>query len=446
MDAAHAQTSKQRIAIMGHVGNGNLGDEAIVAAVVARLRARAPGIDLAAFTANPPDTTARHGIPAFPIRLMAERRGHASGAASAPAWGSRVADRVRRLPWLKAMLRPVVLVARGVKRIVTELLFDLRSFRRLRGVKLVVFAGSGQLNDDMDGPYGYPLVILRWSLLARLRGATLSFASVGAGPIDRAISRRFIRLALRLATYRSFRDDSSLALVRRLGTPEPNLLVRDLALSHPRLAPVARPPRAPGARCAGINPLPFYGGGYWQVQDQSVYDGYVKAHADLVVGLTGRGWRVVLFPTQIRVDPETIRDIVRQLRTVATGQDHAVEAATDLTDVSSLFDTLDGIDVVVATRYHGVLLALASGIPTVAVSYHPKTRDIMEHMGLGSWCLDVEGLTGPMLLDRVEGLVSQLEAVRATLADRRGRDLEELLTQYDELLRLAGVVAPTGSR
>jgi polysaccharide pyruvyl transferase WcaK-like protein len=245
-------------------------------------------------------------------------------------------------------------------------------------------------------------------------------------------------LALRLAAYRSFRDDSSLALVRRVGAPEPNLLVRDLALSHPRLAPVVAPARSTQARCAGINPLPFYGGGYWMVQDRSVYDGYVQAHAELALGLIAQGWRVVLFPTQIRVDPETIHDIVLQLRTTAGDRARAVETATDIADVPSLIDTLEGIDVAIATRYHGVLLALASGIPTVAVSYHPKTRDLMEHVGLGSWCLEVAGLTGSALLDRVAGLVSQLAAVRASLAEKRGRDLEELLTQYDQLLRLAG--------
>jgi polysaccharide pyruvyl transferase WcaK-like protein len=446
MNAANRRTSTPRIAIMGHVGNGNLGDEAIIAAVVARLRAKAPDIDLVAFSANPQDTAARHGIPAYPIRLLGERRAQPQDTAGARTWGSAVADLVRRLPWLKALLRPLVLIPRAAVRIVGELRFDVRSLGRLRGVKLVMFAGSGQLNDDMDGPFGYPLVILRWSMLTRLRGAALSFASVGAGPLDRAISRRFIGLALRLAAYRSFRDDSSLTMIRALGAPEPNLLVRDLALSHPRLAPAAAPANAARARCAGINPLPFYGGGYWQVQDHSVYDGYVNAHAELALGLAGQGWRVVLFPTQIRVDPETMRDIVRRLQTLDGERARTVESATDIKDVSSLLTTLEAIDIVIATRYHGVLLALASGIPTVAVSYHPKTRDIMEHMGLGAFCLDVEGLTGSALLDRVAHMASQLTAVRASLAERRGHDLEALLTQYDRLLRLAGATAPAGPR
>jgi len=427
---------------MGHVGNGNLGDEAIIAAVIARLRARAPDVDLVVFTSNPRDTAARHGVPTHPIRLRAERRRREPADVGGPKTRATAADRVRRIPWLKALLRPAVLLARGVATIAAEAWFDFRSFRRLRGVRLVVFAGSGQLNDDIDGPLGYPLVILRWCVLARLRGAAVSFASIGAGPVDRALSRRLLRRALRLTAHRSFRDASSLALARVLGAPEPNLLVRDLAFSHPRLAAAARPVRAAGARCAGINPLPFCGGGYWQIQDRSLYDGYVAAHAELARGLVRQGWRVVLFPTQLRVDPETMQDVVERLRTVAPEEACAVEMATQLAEVPDLLNLLAGFDLVVATRYHGVLLALASAVPTVAVSYHPKTRDLMQDMGLGAWCLDVEGLTGASLLERVGGMASQLATLRAGLEDQRGRYLADLLGQYDALLRLAGVVAP----
>src|SRR6187455_353205 len=48
-----------RIAIMGHVGVGNMGDEAITGAVVGRLREFAPDASLVAFSLNPRDTAAR---------------------------------------------------------------------------------------------------------------------------------------------------------------------------------------------------------------------------------------------------------------------------------------------------------------------------------------------------------------------------------------------------
>ena len=433
-------SATRRIAIMGHVGNGNLGDEAIIAAVIARLRQRDPGVDLVAFTSNPRDTVSRHGIAAFPIRLRSEQSDRETEAAGAEAWGAGVAGRVRRVRWLKALLRPPVLVARRAATIAANVLFDVRSYRRLRGGRLLVFAGSGQLNDDIDGPFGYPLTVLRWTVLGRLRGAAVCVASIGAGPVDTTLGRLFLRSALRLMALRSFRDPSSLAAARGLGAPEPNVLVRDLAFSHPRLSVIAPPAGRSQALCMGVNPLSLYGGANWQLRDLSPYRRYISAHAELTVGMVRRGWRVVLFPTQLTMDPEPIQDVLARVIDTAPDAAAVVETATGIAAESDLIGVLEGFDLVVATRYHGVLLALASGIPTVAVAYHPKTRDLMEHIGLGAWCLELEGLTGEALLERVDSLTARLSEARADLAARRGSDLEDLLVQYDRLLRLAGAV------
>src|SRR5215475_5203435 len=57
-----------RIALLSApIGNGNLGDEATVAAVIQNLRRRYPTATIYAFSANPDDTRKRHGISAFPI-------------------------------------------------------------------------------------------------------------------------------------------------------------------------------------------------------------------------------------------------------------------------------------------------------------------------------------------------------------------------------------------
>src|SRR5262245_36622574 len=65
--------SRPTIAIMGHVGVGNMGDEAITASVIQRLREVVPEARLIACSLNPRDTAARHDIEAFPLRLYTER-------------------------------------------------------------------------------------------------------------------------------------------------------------------------------------------------------------------------------------------------------------------------------------------------------------------------------------------------------------------------------------
>ena len=59
--------------------------------------------------------------------------------------------------------------------------------------------------------------LLKWSLIARLRGCRVMFVSVGAGPVGSAPGRFFVKLALSLADYRSYRDVPSREVVEGIG-------------------------------------------------------------------------------------------------------------------------------------------------------------------------------------------------------------------------------------
>ena len=60
----------RRIGVFGHVGNGNLGDEAIISVVIQNIKRRYPVAEIYGFTLKPEDTRERHKIAAFPIRRI----------------------------------------------------------------------------------------------------------------------------------------------------------------------------------------------------------------------------------------------------------------------------------------------------------------------------------------------------------------------------------------
>ena len=82
----------------------------------------------------------------------------------------------------------------------------VRAWRTLEGEDLLIVPGTGLLTDAWGlsrwGPYG----LLKWSLVARLRGCRVIFLSVGAGPVHSRLGRLLLRSALSLANYRSYRD------------------------------------------------------------------------------------------------------------------------------------------------------------------------------------------------------------------------------------------------
>ena len=64
----HGKSAGANVAILGHYGAANLGDEAIIQAVIRCFDLRLHGGKIIGISANPNDTKKRHGITAFPVR------------------------------------------------------------------------------------------------------------------------------------------------------------------------------------------------------------------------------------------------------------------------------------------------------------------------------------------------------------------------------------------
>src|SRR2546425_1679314 len=307
-----------RIGVFGHVGNQNLGDEALIAAVLQNVRRRCPDAELCSFTAHPKDTEQRHRIRAFPICRTTGRRAAApppaladppGGAGSAPAsaW-ARLRAQLRSIPLLPVLVRAARHVGRAALAVPLELVFLARSYRNLRGTDLLLVAGSGQLNDYWGGPWGFPFRLFKWSLLARAAGTKVAFLSLGAGPLRTRLGKFFIKQTLRLAHYHSYRDSDSRQCITELGLPGDHLVVPDLVFSlHfgdvPRDTVRARP------RMVGINPMPVFDDSYWPESDPRVYGHYIRTLAAFADWLLENGYRVRFFATQLLADHPVISQV-----------------------------------------------------------------------------------------------------------------------------------------
>ncbi len=92
----------------------------------------------------------------------------------------------------------------------------IRAFRILKQSPMLIVPGTGLLTDAYNEDWR-PYNIMKWSVAARLRGCKVLFGSVGAGPLYSREGRLFVKLALALADYRSFRDRSSVSYLERIG-------------------------------------------------------------------------------------------------------------------------------------------------------------------------------------------------------------------------------------
>jgi len=148
------------------------------------------------------------------------------------------------------------------------------------------------------------------------------------------------------------------------------------------------------------------------------------------------GYAVLFFPTQLRADPPVIDDIRNLMK--KSGIPHLEEKVIDYS-VHSFDDLMSAIsmtDVVVATRFHGVVLSYILNKPVLGIAYAEKTNDLMEQMGQGEFAQDILQFELKLLQEQFIIIESQKTAIKAKLAQRISTHRQALDVQYDQVFRL----------
>jgi len=196
-----------KIALFGTFGTGNLGNECTLQAMLLNIRRRVPNAEVTCFCAGPEATASTYGIRALAIREMPLR------ATNNRAW---------------RLLRKIFV---GIP---VELFRWFSVIKGLMGTHMLMMTGTGMLSDSGIAPLGLHYDILRWSVVAKLCRCKLLFVSVGAGPLRHPLARFFVKTALRLADYRSYRDRFSKDYLKSIGfDADDDAVYPDLAFSLP---------------------------------------------------------------------------------------------------------------------------------------------------------------------------------------------------------------------
>jgi polysaccharide pyruvyl transferase WcaK-like protein len=390
-----------RIAFYGNFGAGNLGNEVTLQTAIEETRRRIPHAQLLCICTDPDDVRARHGISA--IRSTAPR------GSPRPARGA--GDRI-----LRGLFR----------RLPAELRHSLECLKVIRRCDLLVVAGTGIVTDHGCGPMSWPYDMLKLSVLARLCRVKVVFLSVGVGPIHHALGRWLIRSSLRLASYRSYRDEWSKRYVQGIGfDAHADAVYPDLVFGLPRglLPRNAAPPRQP---IVGLGLKDYYGPIDGAQADS--YREYLDGMVDFVLQLQSRGYAVRLLIGDIAYDTSVREDFVRALQ--ARNALAPLPLCEPVPTVAELLRQLVETDVVISPRLHNLILALVLEKPIIALSDLPKVETLLRDLGLARYCLPLETLRPAELLARFEQLQHEASSLRAYISDRTAKYRRALDEQY----------------
>jgi polysaccharide pyruvyl transferase WcaK-like protein len=426
-----------------------MGNAAIQQAAIYNIQKRIPNAQLFGFSLNPEDTQWRHKIPSYsivrrkdPTARVKDEGDSASKDADATALAEAQGHQGNRAgglkQWIKknpALMRIVRLVQKPLGWLQTaweELAYCAKCYRILKPLDMFILSGGGALDEGWGGSWKTPYIILRWSILARLAGVRYLVVSVGVERLESPLSRFFIRRAMHLASYRSFRDNYSKEFVARICGCD-GLMVPDLAFSLADANLPARERTAGFRGVVGVSPMDYLDPRSWPRKDARQYQQYIATMAEFSRWLLDRGYAVRFFPSDIHMDKLAIADVMAQLN--SGGASYSRDQVRDerVTIVAELVEQIAAMDFMVACRFHGVVLSHRMQTPVMAVSYDPKVNRLMTDVGLPQYCFTIETLKLEEMKSTFEELEKNREKVKAHIGEivRGYRVLLE--DQYDRI-------------
>ena len=203
-----AMTVAPRVGLVGVLGQGNLGNDGSLEAVLAYLDAEHPDAILDFLCTGTDQMMARYGVPATRLRWYTQ---------------------TQRAPGVTALAEKSLMVPLGM------IVDAFRIGTWVRRHDVVMVPGMGVLETSLPlrswhTPYSLFLV----SAFGRMFGTKVALVSVGANEIRQPLARRLVIAAARLAYYRSFRDSFSRDAMRRMGlNTSGDAVYPDLAFALP---------------------------------------------------------------------------------------------------------------------------------------------------------------------------------------------------------------------
>jgi polysaccharide pyruvyl transferase WcaK-like protein len=393
------RAAQPRVGLFGLLGDGNIGNDASMEAVLEYLRVEHPGAIVDAMCPGPAHIAREYGIDAVSLY-----------------WRPKRADRLPRLVALTLMA-------------VTRLVDAARIAAWVRRHEVVLVPGMGVLEASLPlRPWELPYAMFWLCASGRLFRTKVALVSVGATMINQRVTRWLLNSAARLAYYRTYRDDRSLDAMTRRGVDT----------THDKVYPdlvfgIAAPAYEPGdPRTVGIGVMTYYGTNDDRAQAADVHAAYVASMQSFVRWLVGSGRRVRLLVGD-RADDLVVQEILADVQAHWPDIDPGVVVAEPVASLADLIKAMIPVATIVATRFHNVMCALKLTKPVVSLGYAPKNLALMAEMGLSDYCQNASNIDVELLIQQFTDIEARWCQLRPAIMERNAANIELQHRQFAEL-------------
>jgi polysaccharide pyruvyl transferase WcaK-like protein len=405
------ESAGRRVGLFGLLGQGNLGNDGSMEAVLAYLRDAHPDVVLDALCSGPAVVSERYAIPAARLRwydTSPQRKAGLAGLArrSLELGAGTVIDTFRIAGWV-------------------------------RRHDAVIVPGMGVLEQTVPlRPWQTPYLVFVLSASGKLFGTKVALVSVGTNVMQDRLTRWLFITAARLAHYRSFRDTVSWDAMRDMGLDVAGDVVYPDVVFSLRTDQYENDDTV----VVGVGIMDYSGANEDRARGDEIRSDYIAKMTSFVVWLVEHRRPVRVFTSDSADEPIVAR-ILAGVRARYPDLTPSQVVAEPVTSIDELLRQTASVGTVVATRFHNVLYALRLGRPTVAIGYAAKHQALMTKMGLSRYCQEARSLDVPRLIEQFTELESHAADLRLVIAERNSAMAALVADQFAEL---SAVLFPVG--
>ena len=345
-----------KILLSGYFGFDNVGDEAILSAMVKGIRKEMPDSELVAMSANPELTARKNGI--------------------------RAIDRMSIFAILKEM----------------------------KNMDLFI-SGGGSLFQDVTSKRSI-LYYLGVVYLAKvIFGKKVMIYSQGIGPVNDPKNRRLMAKLFKKLDLINVRDNQSKLELNSMGVRE------NIRVSTDSVFSLEKPDHVIGAEILsnyGVDTTKMTLGisvRNWKDHTEKI----VEEVAKTIEALKDKDMNVVILPFHFPDDLELSEKIHERLK---TRDMKAIKIYTikNLMGEHEFLSVMSNMDIMLSMRLHGLIFATVCNAYPIGISYDPKIQSLLEEMGREK-ALEVEDIDADILVKQLEYAMTNLEELKEETAD-----------------------------
>ncbi len=312
-----------------------------------------------------------------------------------------------------------------------ELLHWFKVFKVLMSVDMLVMPGTGMLGGFHVNQFGLHYEIFKWSIITKICRCKLLFVSVGAGPLFHPLNKFFIKSALSLADYRSYRDSFSRNYLQGIGFESNNDAVYpDLAFS----LPMSIMPRSANhdrqKPVVGIGVMDYSGQRGDEQEGEAIYQEYIDKTSSFVTWLLKHNYRVRVLSGDGLYDGRPRKDLRKSLEMRGFKYANGQFLDEEPLSVEQLLSHIASTDFVISPRYHNILLAIMLNKPVISLSYNEKFESLMAGVGLAEYCQHIEQLNVDRLIKQFKKLELNAENIKPQIKQKTEEYSKALDKQY----------------